>query len=475
MRQFIYILIFIISQILAGRSLIAQSYYKTKPHPVSTRSNDEECPVVINNQLIYMSNRANTSIRKDFDAQRRNFFHIYYSLLDTISNSWSNPQPYNTELKTNLSDGPLTINSTGSFIAFCSSYTAAPAGRSRNSPFVGIFFADKSGETWTNFREFEHNSNDSQTIHPYMNKEGNIMYFSSNRAGGLGGLDLYVTRLENGSWTAPQNLGAPVNSNLNEIYPFIHPRGRLYFSSDGHDNNVGGYDIFYSYSYDGTWIDPVKLPGPFNGANKDFSYFVDETYEKGFFTSNRRGTVDIYTFESVIPTFEISKPQQKDNFCFILYEEKASELDTNLFAYEWSLGDGEKVRALEARHCYKNPGKYIVNLNVIDKLTKDILFAQATYELNIERIEQAYIMCPDTVAVNQDIQFNGQSSYFKTIKPGEYYWDFGDGVKGIGASVRHAFKIPGNYTVKLGVVEDTQNKKNPGKFSSYKAVIVKAN
>ena len=459
--------------IITGLSSFGQSFYITKIHSVSTRTNDEECPVIINDQIIYVSNRANTSIRKDFDSQKRNYFHLYHAFLDTTKESWSSPQPYNPELKTNLSDGPLTINKAGNFIAFSSSYYTALAGGIRNNPFVGIYFADKQEDKWGNIREFNYNSFNAQTTHPSLNQEGNIMYFSSNRTGGFGGYDIYRSRLEKGTWTSPQNLGPLINTSGNEIYPFIHPSGRLYFSSEGHDNNVGGYDIFYTESYNGVWINPVKLPSPFNSGLKDFSYYADEKFEKGLFTSNRRGSVDIFTFESSLPAFEVSQQQKKDNFCFILFEENTAELDTTLYAYEWDLGDGEKVRDIEARHCYKGPGNYVVNLNVIDMLTNEVLFNQATYELTIERIEQAFIICPDTVSINQDIQFNGQQSYFKTIKPGEYFWDFGDGIRGIGASARHNYKVPGIYTVKLGVVEDSPNKKNARKFSSYRNIVVK--
>ncbi len=475
MKDYTYISFVFFIYLITGLGLSGQSYYKPKVLlPISTRLNNEECPVMIKNQLIFLSNRANSTIKKYFDQQERNYFHIYSAVLDTSNGNWSNPKPFGPELGSNNSDGPVTIDSSGNFIAFSQSLsTDTQGGTSRSNPYSGIFFAEKNGETWGNKHEFPYNTPDAHTTHPSLDQQGKVLYFASTRNGGFGGYDLYVSKFQNGNWSTPLNLGPRINTSGNEIYPFIHPSGRLYFSSDGHDNKIGGYDIFYSEFYNGSWIDPIKLPSPFNTGLNDFSYYADEKFEKGFFTTNRRGSVDIWSFESTLPTFEVCQQQKKDNFCFIMYEENTIEVDTNLFAYEWDLGDGTKVRAIEAHHCYAGSGDYVINLNVIDKLTSEVLFSQATYDLKIGRIEQAYITCPDTIIINQDIQFNGLQSYFKSIQPGEYYWDFGDGIKGIGASVRHNFKIPGQYTIKLGVVEDSQDLNNIRKFCSFRSVTVK--
>lgn len=476
MNEIRNILLFGLSFFLLDVSTTGQSYIKWKQHPVSTRLNDEECPVLVGNQLIFLSNRANSSMKKYYDDNEKNYFDVYLSEVDTSNQNWSNARSYSQELRTNFSDGPVSFDSTGRFLAISRSLAVGAVKRAdRNNPYTGIFFADKEGEAWVNLREFSFNVLDAHTTHPALDPSGKTLYFASNRSGGFGGYDLYVSRFENGSWTPPQNLGPRINTSDNELYPWVHPGGRLYFSSEGHDRRIAGYDIFYSEFYNGTWITPVRLPSPFNSGLKDFTYIADKKFEKGFFTSNRRGSVDIFSFESTLPTFEACQQQQQDNFCFILFEENTVELDTNLYAYEWDLGDGEKIRDIEARHCYPGSGNYIVKLNVIDKLTNEVLFNQASYDLKIERIEQPYITCPDTITINKDIQFNGQMSYFKSIKPGEYYWDFGTGEKNVGATVRYNFKVPGKYTIKLGVVEDNENAdiESLKKFCSFRTVYVK--
>ena len=86
-----------------------------------------------------------------------------------------------------------------------------------------------------------------------------------------------------------------------------------------------------------------------------------------------------------------------------------------------------KSRSLEAEHCFAQPGTYLVQLNIIDKLTTDVLISQATYSFTVEKIEQPYIQCSDTVFSGSQISLNGRETYLKDFTIRNYYWDFGDG------------------------------------------------
>lgn len=143
--------------------------------------------------------------------------------------------------------------------------------------------------------------------------DGNVIYFSSERPGGFGGLDLY--RSERGSdkkWSIPVNLGETVNTSSDEDAPFISPDGKtLYFSSKGH-SNMGDYDIFISEftgeTFDpanpsGGWTKPLNMGYPVNSASDDIFYTVSTLSGTGYFSSNRfrgSGLMDIYkaTFPS---------------------------------------------------------------------------------------------------------------------------------------------------------------------------------
>ncbi len=131
---------------------------------------------------------------------------------------------------------------------------------------------------------------------------GDKLFFTSNRKGGQGGLDIYVcTRLEDGSWSAPQNLGKTINSKGNEKSPFIHSDSRtLYFTSDGHQG-LGGFDIFYSQmASDTLWQKPLNIGYPINTENDDLGLVVSLDGKTAFFASNKlsQGSGwDIFSFE----------------------------------------------------------------------------------------------------------------------------------------------------------------------------------
>lgn len=133
--------------------------------------------------------------------------------------------------------------------------------------------------------------------------DGQTLYFSSKRPGGLGGTDLYVCeRQANGQWSEAQNLGAPVNSEMDEEAPFITNDGRtLYFSSNGHPGR-GDQDIFMSWKdKEGHWSVPINLGPPVNSAFRELGFFLTADGQTGYFASDRpegnAGGLDIFRFK----------------------------------------------------------------------------------------------------------------------------------------------------------------------------------
>lgn len=117
------------------------------------------------------------------------------------------------------------------------------------------------------------------------------MYFSSDRAGGFGGRDIYrITRLPNGEWSEPQNLGPTINTPFDEDAPHIDVNNKtLYYSSNG-DKSMGGFDIFYSIrDEDYNWLTPINLGSPINSFDDDIYYTTTADGRKGYFSSFRNG------------------------------------------------------------------------------------------------------------------------------------------------------------------------------------------
>jgi tetratricopeptide (TPR) repeat protein len=136
-----------------------------------------------------------------------------------------------------------------------------------------------------------------------------MIIFSSNRPGGYGGRDLYVSRkTPDGSWGKPSNLGPIINTKYDEDAPFLHPDGRtLYFSSKGH-NTMGGFDIFKSIMLeDAMWTLPQNIGYPINTVDDDIYFVLSTDGQRGYFSSDRNGGFggkDIYVAnmsEAIIP------------------------------------------------------------------------------------------------------------------------------------------------------------------------------
>ncbi|MGN6647040.1 MAG: hypothetical protein ACTHJT_10975 [Cytophaga sp.] len=158
------------------------------------------------------------------------------------------------------------------------------------------------GDVWTEAEELRGEIN-SKFYEPSacLTKDGSYILFSSNRPGGYGGLDLYISKkLSNGEWARPINLGDSINSKYDEDSPFLHPDGKtLYFSSNGH-NSMGGFDMFYSRSLSDSsisWQKPVNVGYPLNSAHDDIHFTLSADGKRIYFASIRPegfGDKDIY-------------------------------------------------------------------------------------------------------------------------------------------------------------------------------------
>lgn len=157
----------------------------------------------------------------------------------------------------------------------------------RNDDFVGnLYVSHYENGKWTAMEKLGDNINTKYwESHGSLSADGNMLYFTSNRQGGYGGLDIYVSRKQqNGSWGIPVNLGPTINSRYNEETPFITENGKiLYFSSYGHFN-MGGYDVFYSMAdEEGNWDMPINLGFPINTTDDDLFYHPVNNGDNAYF------------------------------------------------------------------------------------------------------------------------------------------------------------------------------------------------
>jgi tetratricopeptide (TPR) repeat protein len=151
---------------------------------------------------------------------------------------------------------------------------------------------------------FDHNEVVSSINAAHLAFDGTAIYFSSNRVGGYGGFDIYVSYMENGEWSLPVNLGETINTSGNEVTPCLHG-DKLYFASDTHAG-LGGYDVVMSSIANGEWTSPINPGNGFNSISDDYFPAVDLN-GRVYLTSNRlggRGRNDIYAINPITPASE---------------------------------------------------------------------------------------------------------------------------------------------------------------------------
>ena len=151
---------------------------------------------------------------------------------------------------------------------------------------------------WTNFVDVPFNMIDYETAHPALTADGQTMYFASDRPGGIGKMDIWKVTKQGDTWGEPVNLGAPINSPGNEIFPSISSNGALYYSSNKSGGN-GNLDVYIASEESGSWS-TSNLGAPFNSSADDLGYVENADGESGYITSNRsggKGLDDLYCWK----------------------------------------------------------------------------------------------------------------------------------------------------------------------------------
>ncbi|MCC6700556.1 MAG: PD40 domain-containing protein [Fluviicola sp.] len=164
------------------------------------------------------------------------------------------------------------------------------------------FLQREQNGNWGEPIPFKYNDNKYSFGHPCLTNDGKTLYFSSNRTGTIGGSDIWKSDLINGEWSEPVNLGNHINTESNELYPFfLEATKSLFFASDGR-GGLGGLDIFVA-SLSGEYVDFAQnLGAPLNSNLDDFSFVSNADISKGYFASNReggKGKDDIYAFSMI--------------------------------------------------------------------------------------------------------------------------------------------------------------------------------
>ncbi len=212
------------------------------------------------------------------------------------ANGWAKAEKLSGVLNSDYNEGAACLSPDGRYIYFTRCH--APKGLGN----CDIYRSERNGTQWAEAENLGANVNSSAwDAQPSIASDGRTLFFVSNRKGGLGESDIYYSYLkDDGTWTRAKNCGEPINTPGKEITPFIHPSNQtLYFSSDYHCG-LGGLDIFYSRLENGKFSAPINIGYPINTEAEESSFVVTPLGDMAIYASERLeglGGLDLYQFE----------------------------------------------------------------------------------------------------------------------------------------------------------------------------------
>lgn len=296
-----------IDKIIKSKDFITDTYkakqrYKVTESPFN--SSFSEFGAYIHDSVTYIASTRDDKglIKRVYGWNMQPFLDIYRTEVDTTG--LVTVAKIKGDINTKVHEGSMTISADGSTMYFTRTNYLNKKGKDEQGiSNLKLYKAVLVDGKWTNIEELPFNSDTFSTGHPSLSRDGKTLYFVSDRMGGHGGSDLYkVTVLANGNYSEPMNLGREINTRGDEVFPFIHDNGTLFFSSDGH-LGLGQLDIFATIvNRENKVVEILNLGVPINTSKDDFSFFLAEDGINGFIASNRAGGTgddDIYAFQSI--------------------------------------------------------------------------------------------------------------------------------------------------------------------------------
>ena len=228
----------------------------------------------------------------------------------------SRSENLSTILNSPYHEGPATFSADGSKIYFTRVDYSKGEFILNNEKTVTlkIFESEYINGEWSSPIKSTFNEEDIASCHPTLSRDGRKMIFASDRPGGYGKMDLYISELNNGNWSTPVNLGSKINSAGNDWFPNFNQRNYLLYASDSYAQG-SDLDIYITQHQGSLWLDPIALPAPLNSSYDDFGMITDADATNGYFTTNRPGGLgkdDIYSFNSLKSLYSYADPNYND-------------------------------------------------------------------------------------------------------------------------------------------------------------------
>ncbi len=274
--------------------------YKIDTVPFNSNFDDFSAVTFLENKIVFASSKTKTTwITRRHGWTGNNYCHMYMTEKDA-SGKYEKPAIFLEDFSTKFNDGPFCASKDGQTIFFTRNSTSKKTKSLDGSQKLRIFQASIIKGDIQSLMDLKFNSNEYNCAHPAISADGKTLFFSSDMGGGQGGMDIWYCKLDaGGAWGTPVNMGDKVNTKGNEIFPSITADNILYFASNGHEG-LGGLDIYESKIKDDKAGKVYNMGRPVNSEHDDFAYNLNADAKKGFLSSNRKTggmNDDIYSVE----------------------------------------------------------------------------------------------------------------------------------------------------------------------------------
>jgi outer membrane protein OmpA-like peptidoglycan-associated protein len=281
--------------------------YEIKTATINTRKSDYGT-AFFGDKIVFSTSRDTTGFARVQTRWTNQSFTNFYVSERTEENDLINPERFSKTINSKFhEDTPVFTKDLKTVYFTRNNFTEGKIGRDEKQVInLKLYKAVLNNEgKWENVTELPFNSSTYSVAHPALSPDGKTLYFASNMPGTNGQSDIFkVAILGDNQYGTPEKLSNAINTEARETFPFITQDNELYFASDGHQG-LGGLDVFVTkINPDGSIGPVVNLGTPINGPMDDFAFIIDNSTRKGYFSSNRsggKGLDDIYGFTEKEP------------------------------------------------------------------------------------------------------------------------------------------------------------------------------
>jgi peptidoglycan-associated lipoprotein len=276
---------------IADRLRTQKMEVQLKEIPLNSASS-EFSPVILGNELVFSSSRKET-VYKNNGQPMLGLYKV--NIAQDPGSTQGTPVLFSQDIfAPDANEGSPAFSPDGKTLVFARGNT----GKKKGTVDVDLYLSRNVNGQWTAPAILPINDSLAWDGSPAFSRDGKTLYFASNRAGGVGGIDIYRTNMDaSGRFSKPVNMGKDINTAGDDMFPYVAEGGKLYFASDGHPG-LGKLDLFSATRTQGL-ITIENLGLPFNSPQDDFGLVFYKDLNKGFFSSNRdggKGDDDIYYF-----------------------------------------------------------------------------------------------------------------------------------------------------------------------------------